>query len=230
MKIISKISKLLIVNPFFLWAKFSCNALKIYIKNRTVKLGFLSEIKNSRLGKYVVIHQHVKIVNSSLNDFTYVGPNSIILHSNIGKYCCISHNVQIGTGKHPVKDFVSSHPIFYSLEKQSQKTFSDDQYFKEYSEIVVGNDVWIGTNVVVVDGVKIGDGAIIAAGSVVTKDVNSYEIVGGIPAKLIRKRFDDKQIEFLIKDMWWNKDLSWIKNNFKLFHNIETYMDNNIDS
>jgi tetrahydrodipicolinate N-succinyltransferase len=75
-----------------------------------------------------------------------------------------------------------------------------------------------------IDGVTIGDGAIIGAGAVVTKDVPPYAIVGGIPARLIKYRFEPDEIEFLLKLKWWDKDLEWIKNNSKLFNNIKKLM------
>lgn len=71
-------------------------------------------------------------------------------------------------------------------------------------DIVIGNDVWIGKESVIMPGVKIGDGAIIGAYSVVTKDVEPYSVVGGNPAKLIKKRFDDELIEILLKVKWWD--------------------------
>lgn len=69
---------------------------------------------------------------------------------------------------------------------------------------VIGNDVWIGYNAIIMPGVNVGDGAIIASGSVVTKDVEAYSVVGGNPAKLIRKRFDDETIAKLVKLAWWD--------------------------
>ena len=71
-------------------------------------------------------------------------------------------------------------------------------------DTVIGNDVWIGYEAVIMAGVTIGDGAIIGARAVVTKDVPAYAIVGGIPAKLIRKRYSDNTIEALLKTQWWN--------------------------
>jgi acetyltransferase-like isoleucine patch superfamily enzyme len=76
--------------------------------------------------------------------------------------------------------------------------------FQEYKPIEIGNDVWIGARVTVVDGVKIGTGSIIASGAVVTKDVPSYAIVAGVPAKVIRYRLPENDIVFLQQSEWWN--------------------------
>ena len=84
--------------------------------------------------------------------------------------------------------------------------------------IVIKNDVWIGSHVLLLEGITIGDGAIIAAGAVVTKDVPPYSIVGGVPAKIIKKRFDDDTIRQLLELDWWSKPIDEIEslfNNFK---------------
>jgi acetyltransferase-like isoleucine patch superfamily enzyme len=120
---------------------------------------------------------------------------------------------------------VSTHPIFYSTKAQAGITFADRDYFEERKPIKIGNDVFIGANVIVLDGVTIGDGAIIAAGAVVTKNVPPYSIYGGVPAKLIRYRFEQETIDFLVNFQWWNKDREWLKNNFKYFHNIKEFFE-----
>lgn len=95
-----------------------------------------------------------------------------------------------------------------SSTKKKNNTFGislveNDTFINEYSPITIGNDVWIGARVIIMDGVNIGDGAIIAAGAVVTKDVEPYTIVGGVPAKTIRKRTDASSYEKYIKSHWW---------------------------
>lgn len=86
---------------------------------------------------------------------------------------------------------------------------------------IIGNDVWIGARAMILSGVKIGDGAVIAAGAVVTKDVEPYTIVGGVPAKPIRKRFTDEQIDALIKLKWWDKDDVWMRDHAAMFRHVE---------
>lgn len=90
--------------------------------------------------------------------------------------------------------------------------------------VEIGNDVWIGSHVLIMDGVKIGDGAIIAAGAVVTKDVEPYSIVGGVPARHIRYRFSEEQIKKLLQLKWWEKDFGWIKEHYRDFRNINEFI------
>ena len=109
---------------------------------------------------------------------------------------------------------------YVNKEKYEELAFVDAE---KKINIEIGNDVWIGASVTIIDGVKIGDGAIVAAGAIVTKDVEPYTIVGGIPAKTIRKRFEDKDIEFLLQYKWWEKDEEWIKNHADFFENIKQF-------
>lgn len=87
-------------------------------------------------------------------------------------------------------------------------TFSDKNYFEEIKVTHIGNDVWVGANAIVLDGVSIGNGVIVAAGAVVTNSVPDYAIVGGIPARVLRMRFCEEDIERLNELQWWNLSIS----------------------
>jgi virginiamycin A acetyltransferase len=121
----------------------------------------------------------------------------------IGKFCSIAVGVQFMTNdcmiNHPI-NAVSTYPFQILEEGWAEKTLKT----KSKGNIIVGNDVWIGRGATIMPGVKIGDGAIVGAYSLVTKDVAPYTIVGGNPAKFIRKRFDDQTIDFLLKLKWWD--------------------------
>jgi acetyltransferase-like isoleucine patch superfamily enzyme len=157
------------------------------------------------------ILEHTFILNSTINSYSYVGKNSIVQNVNIGSFCSIANDVYIGLGAHPINHFSSS-PLFYRVNNTFRKKLIDkDVAFLEYMKIEIGNDVWIGSRAIVLDGVSIGDGAIIAAGAVVTKDVPPYAIVGGVPAKFIRYRFEQEKIEKLLKLQWWTWPLSDIQ-------------------
>lgn len=168
--------------------------------------------KTSRIGKFSYVGQ------STIGDYSYMSGFNTVVNTQIGKFCSIGSFVSICTGKHPTSVFVSTSPMFYSKHGNS---FADREYFKESGNVTIGHDVWIGSNVVIVDDVKISTGAIIAAGAVVTQDVPPYAIYGGVPAKLIKMRFDDKTIEMLLKSEWWNKDEKWLREYYKLMHNAE---------
>lgn len=174
-------------------------------------------------GNYNRIYDGASLNKVTLSDFTYIGKNTSIVSSKVGKFCSIGPEVIIGLGTHPVRDFVSSHPVFYSTLAQSGITFADKDYFTEYNEIIIGNDVWIGARAILLGGITIGDGAIIAAGSVVTRDVGPYEIVGGIPAKVIGTRFSPEIISKLLKTRWWDRELKEIRLNYLDFHDVNSF-------
>ncbi len=176
------------------------------------------------------VNEHAKISSCYLGYGSYVGVYSRLVKVYVGRFCSIGSNVHFTSGIHPTRDFVSTHPAFYSTRKQCGFTFTEHQIFSEYPvssdqyTTHVGNDVWIGDDAVIIEGVKIGNGAVIAAGAVVNHDVPPYAIVGGIPARIISYRFNEEQIRFLESFKWWDKDLEWIKKNARLLSSIEEFI------
>lgn len=202
--------KSLVLFPYYKLKYKSLN-----LKSLDIRIG-----TGCHLEQYVTLYQNVILVNADIGSYTYISGNSSLTNVIIARFCSIGPNVLIGVGMHPTKTFVSTHPSFYSMRGQSSISFADNFYFTETSDVRIGNDVWIGARAIILDGIKIGDGAIIGAGSVVNKDVPDYAIVGGVPAKLIRYRFSKEQIEFLKHIKWWDKDIDWIRSNYKLFQDI----------
>lgn len=133
----------------------------------------------------------------SVGNYNYIGPYCMINNAEIGNYCSLGPNVKLGQAEHS-KDFwttsqlISKKMINHSLNK---------------SKTIIGNDVWLAANVVVLQGVTIGDGAIVGANAVVTKNLPPYSISVGIPAKVIKYRFDDKKISKLKESTWYDYDL-----------------------
>ena len=213
-------------NSLTIWIKSVLNTfyLELFNRRKNLKLGYKTNIVNCEFGLYNTIYDFVVLCNSSLSDFTYIANNSNIWNTSIGKFCSIGSNVKCGMPSHPSSIFASTHPIFYSTLKQSQITFADKNYYIEENKTIIGNDVWIGSNVIITGGLTIGDGAIIASGAVVTKDIPPYTIVGGVPAKVIRDRFEKNEIDFLLKFRWWNLEINFLKKNFDKFHDIKKLM------
>lgn len=139
-----------------------------------------------------------------LGRYSYIGARSKIINANIGRFCSIASDVKIGLGIHPT-EYVSTSPLFYSNKNPFKiKWVTQNRNILESKKITIGNDVWIGTDVIIFDGIIIEDGAIIGAGSVVTKNVQSYTIVAGIPAKEIRPRFNLEIKEKIHQSKWWD--------------------------
>jgi virginiamycin A acetyltransferase len=134
----------------------------------------------------------------------------------IGKFCAIAKGIEfVMNGANHRMNSVTTYP-FNIMGGGWEKATSTLADLPLKGDTVVGNDVWIGQNVTVMPGVHIGDGAIVAANSVVTKDVPAYHIVGGNPVRIIKKRFDDDLISYLLNLKWWD----WSAE--KIFNNIET--------
>ena len=133
--------------------------------------------------------------------------------------------MKIIAGKHPVTQCISSHPVFYSTKVCGGISYVDKEYFSEITHtpegysMVIGNDVWIGSDVKILEGITIGNGAIVACGAVVTKDIPPYAVVGGVPAKIIKYRFSDDNIEKLLNIQWWDWDENILRSNAILFNN-----------
>jgi len=147
--------------------------------------------------------------NVEMGAFSYMRGGEIHGTVSIGRYCSISAAVFIGLTNHPTR-FLSTHPFQYGRGVFSfrrnipmpQTRFSDDR------PVIIGSDVWIGRGAIVLPGVTLGDGCIVGAGSVVTRDVPPYAICGGIPAKVIKYRFDESTIKTLLELRWWQYDLT----------------------
>mgnify|MGYP006145765221 CR=1 FL=1 len=168
--------------------------------------------KNSNICKSSKVYPFSRITNSQIESYSYVSYFCHLNNVTIGKYCSIAKRVSAGLGFHPL-NFISTSPIFYSPQNPLLTSLVKEKKFNDFKPIVIGNDVWVGANVVILDGVVIGDGAIIAANSVVNKDVEPYSIVGGVPIRTIKYRFDKKIIKILLKIKWWDLPHEFLKEN-----------------
>lgn len=216
----------LLKNPITLWLKWIFLRMRVVSKNKgkNLDIKYLATVSfNCVFGRYNVINERSQLSAVNLDDFSYISRDCYILKASIGKFCCLGPEVIVGLGIHPTENFVSSHPVFYSTLRQCGTTFADNQYFDEFKVTTIGHDVWIGARSIILDGVNIGNGSIVAAGAVVTKDVPSYAIVGGVPARVIRYRFSPNEIQIIEKSKWWLRDHDWLKRNFNIFHDLKKF-------
>ena len=218
--------EIILKNPFTLWLRWVITWFYYKLTNigKHNRIEYGAELSGLKLGQYSAIYKYARVRNCSLGDFSYIARDSQAHHTTIGKFCCIGPQVLIGLGEHPSKDFVSSHPMFYSEIGQANPVIVSKSIFKEYPETIIGHDVWIGARAILRSGISIGNGAIIAAGAVVTKDVAPYSIVGGVPAQHLRYRFTPEEIAQLEQLDWWNKDLNWLKEHAEAMRDIKTFL------
>jgi acetyltransferase-like isoleucine patch superfamily enzyme len=160
-----------------------------------------------------------------IGDYSYIAQNCNITNTQIGKFCSIGPNFCSGLGIHPTNG-ISTSPMFYSTAMQNGFSLTAENKIVESKKIIIGNDVFIGANVTVLDGVIIGNGAVIGAGAVVTKDIPPYAIAVGVPARIVKYRFENDQIERLQEIEWWNFDKTKLIEIEKYFFDLNSFVKN----
>ena len=161
----------------------------------------ISSFKNCELDKTVTIGHESALTKVKMGRYSYANAYARIIDAEIGAFCSIGRDVDIGGGIHPMTT-VSTSPVFLAGRNPVHKNLASIPYH-DSERVVIGNDVWIGDYAYIKAGVTIGDGAVVGAHAVVTHSVEPYSIVAGNPAKEIRKRFDDETIAKLLNMKWW---------------------------
>lgn len=188
--------------------KFIPKRILRYIRDYRNKI----KVNDSIFNGSVMFAYEAQVNNCKIGDYTSIGRFSKIVHAELGKYCSISWNVTINAVSHEI-DKLTTH----SFARRPDLGFGVQEDCRIYQKVIIKNDVWIGANSVIMPGITIGHGAIIGAGAVVTKDVPDYAIVAGVPAKVIKYRFDNESIDKLLKLKWWDLDPKMIKANIALW-------------
>lgn len=158
-------------------------------------------VVNSTLKIYARVKDYAELRDSYLGEYSYIAQQSIVNKTNIGKFVSIANGCYIGLWEHNTE--VSTHS-FYLYEHSGHFVKGYKNYDKDDILTNIGSDVWVGANAVILKGVTIGDGAIIGASAVVTKDVPPYAIVVGNPARVLKYRYTQREIEWLNSIKWWD--------------------------
>jgi acetyltransferase-like isoleucine patch superfamily enzyme len=179
----------------------------------------------SSVGMNSVLFSSISLINTVIGNYTYVQKYTSICNTEIGNYCSIASNVNIGLASHPI-NLISTSPVFYDNSQPLPDFFVKNNTFSEVlPRTYIGSDVWIGQSVMIKAGLSLGTGSIIGAGSIVTKDVQPYSIVVGVPAKTIKMRFSDDLIVELLNSKWWEEDPKVLKSLSCSFANPKEFLE-----
>ncbi len=184
-----------------------------------------SSIRNSFLGSWTDIGPRVSIAESEIGDYTYFAGDASAIYSTVGKFCSIASHVRINPGNHP-RWRVIQHHCTYRRVQYGFDIKNDEEFFnwRRADRVEIGHDVWLGHGVVVMPGIKIGTGAVVGSGAVVTKDIPPYAVAVGVPAKVIKMRFDEAVIEKIMKTRWWEWDRKTLEERFENFLDLDKFL------
>ena len=162
-------------------------------------------LREATIGRRCEVLRETRIEYAALGDYSYLGEFCEVADAAIGKFTAIANRVRIGAPNHPMGR-AAQHRFTYCPEYYEAAATRDQAFFvdRRGARVIIGNDCWIGHAAIILPGVSVGDGAVIAAGAVVSRDVAAYTVVGGVPARIIRRRFPEAIAARLIRIAWWD--------------------------
>jgi hypothetical protein len=161
-------------------------------------------VRDCTFGAWCEVGARAELAESCFGDYSYVCEDTHIAYATLGRFCSLAATVRLNPGNHPLERVALNH---FTYRSSAYEMGPDDAAFFDWRRahrVMLGNDVWIGHGAVVLPGVAVGNGAAIGAGAVVTHDVPPFAIVVGVPARVLRFRFDDATIAALQALAWWD--------------------------
>jgi phosphonate metabolism protein (transferase hexapeptide repeat family) len=179
-----------------------------------------AHVNHCEIGAWTSIGAESKLNNVTFGDWSYCTERCDIINAEIGKFCSIAAHVRINPGNHPIWRSSQHHFMYrassYQLGEDEEWVFD----WRRENKVTVGHDVWIGHGAIILAGVSVGTGAVVGAGAVVSKNVEPYTIVGGIPARTIRRRHEEDLARRLEDLAWWDWSHERMKSALEDFRNL----------
>ena len=183
-----------------------------------------SRTVNCTFGRYVEIGDHCALEETAVGDYTYCFGYNDVIYAELGKFNSIATGVRLNPVQHPAKFRAAAHHFTYRCSHYGLGPDDDGLIaWRRQNRVTTGNDVWLGHNAVIMGGVTIGDGAVVGAGAVVTHDVASYEIVGGVPARHIGWRYPPEIIAAMGRIRWWDWSHETLRERLRDFDDVEAF-------
>ena len=184
-----------------------------------------SRIHESSIGPWAWIGPNCSLSESTFGDYSYTAGDVSITYSDVGKFCSIASHARLNPGNHPM-DRVTQHHMTYRRVQYGFRDTDDADFFawRRADRVKLGHDVWLGHGAIILPGVTVGTGAVVAAGAVVSKDVEPYMVVGGVPAKPIRRRFSEEVSRGLLAMAWWDWTRDQLAERFADFNDLDVFL------
>jgi phosphonate metabolism protein (transferase hexapeptide repeat family) len=185
-----------------------------------------AQLTDCRLGKFTEVMEHTVMAETAMGDYSYICTYGSVRYAEIYKFSNIAAHVCINPGNHPFER-PTLHHFTYRGAQYGFSESNDEVFFnwRRVQKVSIGNDTWIGYGSIIMPGITIGNGSIVGSNSVVTKDVPSYTVVAGSPAKVIRKRFPSMIAMSIESIKWWDWDYETIKSRFEDFKDLRLFLD-----